>query len=192
MSVASLIVFKFSFSSAMSCESFISHRVLNSQSVVVNHNGFFDIISYPSELSPLEILAADKAVITDVTKALRANPNYIATMDQNDVNLLLQVFTRHNEESSPFGLEGNPDLRSLSESEILTFAVIEFNVKSDPRRAKKALQRIRGLRGESPGISVATQYRFNRVLRHLLQFHVADNNQEAAERIIQILIRREK
>ncbi len=193
-----IILAKASDGLAKTCQFYLSFKVLNDSTEVQLSGDFIDYIEHPSDLSSAALLMADKKVIVQATNSLRADRYFISRLQLEDVKLLQQVFTRYNnnimgqnlmtsESLELINSSNYSDLTFLNDAEILTFAVIEFNIMDDPLRAKKALLRIKGIRDVSRGISPATQYRFERILRHLIDFHSVAGNFEAVDRIINLL-----
>lgn len=169
------------------CESFLGHIVVSDSTVVTFTYGYTSIIEHTEALSTIELLRADRLVIDQITGFLRQDESYIQRLPIEDLKVILQVFQRYENHATTKGFEGDPDLVSLKDPEILTYAVLEFNNTDDPFRARTAINRIRGVKGESPGIIPATQYRFSRILRHMLSFYTEAGDFETVDRLINLL-----
>lgn len=169
------------------CESYMGQKVVTDHTVVTLTYGYTNTLEFPDALSPLELVQADRLVIDQIAGFLRQDESYIQRLDVDDVKVILQVFQRYENYATPFGFQEDDNLISLKAPEILTYAVLEFYNTFDPQRARTAINRIRGVKGESPGISPATQYRFSRILRHMISFYTEAGDFETVNRLINLL-----
>ena len=169
------------------CKGYLSQKVISDHTVVALTYGYVNTIDHPETLSPLELLQADRLIIDQITGFLRQDESYIERLQIEDLKIILQVFQRYEYHATPNGFQDDPSLRSLTDPEILAYAVLEFHNTDDPLRARSAIRRIRGVRGEHPGISPATQYRFARILRHMIIFYDQMGDFESVDRLINLL-----
>lgn len=181
------IAFQSTLSQAHTCEDFLhlskleqnqtlSLDLQSNKAVVVDHN----------EISSVERMRLDRALIESLTNVLRTNRyslKHIHILPETPVaaaSFFNQVFKRYESKASKYGYQGDRTLQPLSESEILTHAIVLFNMKENPKRADLALKRIKSLRP-------ATQFRYERVLINMVDFLQAKGDFEASDRVLNLI-----
>ncbi len=133
-----------------------------------------------SYIEPAYWMLFHKNLINKVTKNLRENSDYVSNLPPEYIGIILQVFYRYQELASASGYGGKAVLTALTDPEILTLAVLEYNENKSVQSAKQALRRMRE-------IKPAVILRFERTLRHMVTFLQASGDFEASYRLIDII-----